>query len=321
MIKISVIVPVYNVEQYLDKCLSSLVNQTLEEIEIIVVNDGTQDDSQKIIDMYVKKYSNKVFSYIKQNGGLSSARNFGISKANGEYVAFVDSDDYVSFDMYEKLYTKAISNSFDMVCCDFFEIRSGKEIACTCNLNQDVFTKEAVKETMIAIYPSAWNKIYKLDLLKQSQILFKQGIWFEDVEFLYRLLPFVNSIGVVNEPFYRYLIREGSITATNDMRIYDYLDNMNGIVDFYKKKRLYEEYRNQIEYVYVRYIFATFIKSATKFDKKEFKVAVKRAMQNVQTQFPNYRKNIYMQKFSGKNMYLKNFSYTIAKLIYQKYHR
>ena len=106
MIKVSVIVPVYNVEDYLARCLDSLVNQTLKEIEIIVVNDGSPDNSQKIIDKYAKKYLN-IKAYKKENGGLSDARNYGIKKANGEYIAFIDSDDFVTTDMYEKMYQKA----------------------------------------------------------------------------------------------------------------------------------------------------------------------------------------------------------------------
>ena len=103
-IKVSVIVPVYNVEAYLERCLNSLVKQTLEEIEIIVVNDGTKDNSQAIIDRYAAAYPQKVISLIKENGGLSDARNYGIPYAHGEYIGFVDSDDYVDADMYERLY-------------------------------------------------------------------------------------------------------------------------------------------------------------------------------------------------------------------------
>ena len=103
-IKVSVIVPVYNVEKFIDKCLNSLVKQSLKEIEIIVVNDGTKDNSQKIIDKYVKKYPDKIKSYIKENGGQGSARNYGLKKASGEYIGYVDSDDFVEKDMYKKLY-------------------------------------------------------------------------------------------------------------------------------------------------------------------------------------------------------------------------
>ena len=117
MIKVSVIVPVYNTEKYLAKCLDSLVNQTLKDIEIIVVNDGTKDNSEKIINKYLKKYS-KIRYYKKENGGLSSARNYGIELANGEYVGFVDSDDYVKDGMFSKMYECAIKNNSDIVVCD-----------------------------------------------------------------------------------------------------------------------------------------------------------------------------------------------------------
>lgn len=114
-IKVSVIVPVYNVEKFIDKCLNSLVNQTLKEIEIIVVNDGSPDNSQKIIDKYVKKYPEKVQSFIKENGGQGSARNIGIVKAKGEYISFVDSDDWLDLDALEKMYSLAKKDNTDKI--------------------------------------------------------------------------------------------------------------------------------------------------------------------------------------------------------------
>ena len=122
MAKVSVIVPVYGVEEWLERCLDSLVNQTLEDIEIIVVNDGSPDNSQAIIDAYVKKYPNKVKGYIKENGGLSDARNFGIPYATGEYIAFVDSDDYVDLTMYEKMYNEAEAKGSEVVVCGYFKV-------------------------------------------------------------------------------------------------------------------------------------------------------------------------------------------------------
>ena len=106
--KVSIIVPVYGVEEWLERCMESLVHQTLQDIEIIVVNDGSPDNSQEIIDRYVKEYPDLVQGHIKENGGLSDARNYGLQYATGEYIAFVDSDDYVDVTMYEKLYKKAI---------------------------------------------------------------------------------------------------------------------------------------------------------------------------------------------------------------------
>ena len=121
-IKVSVIVPVYNVEAYLERCLDSLVKQTLEEMEIIVVNDGTKDNSQAIIDRYAAAYPQKVISLIKENGGLSDARNYGIPYAHGEYIGFVDSDDYLNVTMYQKLYDRAAETDSDIVVCGIYGI-------------------------------------------------------------------------------------------------------------------------------------------------------------------------------------------------------
>ena len=122
--KISVIVPVYNVENYLEKCLNSLVNQTLQEIEILVINDGSTDDSQKIIDVFQNKFPEKIKAFIKENGGLSDARNFGIDRANGEFFAFVDSDDSVSEKMMEEMYDLAIKNQAELVICNLQKVLS-----------------------------------------------------------------------------------------------------------------------------------------------------------------------------------------------------
>lgn len=321
MVKVSIIVPVYNVEKYLEKCLDSLVKQTLEDIEIIVVNDGTKDNSQQIIDRFYKRYPKKIKSFIKDNGGLSSARNYGIKRASGEYIAFVDSDDYVDIQMYEYMYRKAEEGEFDIVCCDFNEIRDDKFISCNCKIEKDILSKEEVKEAMVDFYPSAWNKLYNKNLLKEVQIEFKEGIWFEDVEFIYRLLPYISSIGVVHKCLYQYLIRKGSITSTNDMRIYHYIDNWNGLINYYKEHNLYDDYKDILEYNYVRYLYATFIKAATKFEINEFNIAVKVAINNVDKCFPLYKKNKYINKKGVKNFYLKHFSIFLSKIIYWKYNR
>lgn len=318
MIKVSIIVPVYNVEAYLETCLTSLVKQTLQEIELIVVNDGTKDQSQTIIDSFVEKYPTKIHAYQKENGGLSSARNYGMTKATGEYVAFVDSDDWVDITMYEAMYEKAKQHDFDLVVCDFNEIREGVVVPCICHQERDIFGKEEIKEAMIDVYPSAWNKLYKRSVLEDLAIQFKPGVWFEDVEFIYRLLPYLTCIGVVKQAFYQYMIRSNSISSSADQRIFHYIENWNGVIAFYQKQGLYEEYRDVVEYCYVRYLFATFIKSATKLNKKLFKKAVIEAKQQVRLQFPKYRHNPYMKNGKLKNLYLKFFCNMLAYLVYYK---
>ena len=309
--KVSVIVPVYNVEKYLEKGLDSLAKQTLKDIEIIIVNDGSPDNSQKIIDKYVKKYPT-MKGYIKENGGLSDARNYGIKKATGEYIAFMDSDDYVSEDTYEVMYNKAKEKDFDMVVCDLNYVYPNDEIMeVTSGIKDDT---EDVKGIYTHIYPAAWNKLYKKELLKDIE--FKKGVWFEDVEFIHRLLPRIKSIGVVHRPFIQYVQREGSIINTVNPKIYDYVSNMNGVVDYYKENKLYDEYKNELEYAYVRYVYATFVKSVKRYEYTEYMKAVDFAIKNVKEKFPNYKKNKYFYK-SPKGIYLVLFNKFIAKLLYK----
>ena len=316
MVKVSVIVPVYGVEKYIVKCIDSIVNQKLKDIEIIVVNDGTKDNSQEIIDRYVKKYPKLIKSYIKENGGLSSARNFGIKYATGEYIAFIDSDDWVSLDMFEKMYNKAKENNFDIVTCDVNYIYPNETICVSSNINQDFTTLDKVKESMIDIYPIVCNKLFKKELFEKN-IYFKEKVWFEDVEFLYRLYPYIKSIGTIKEPLYQYLQREGTISNTFDKRLYDFIYNWNGIIEFYKKNNFYDAYKNELEYSYVRYLYATFIKRATNYqDKKEYNIAVSTAIKNVKEHFQKYRKNKYFYS-SKKGLYLLVFNKVVANIYYK----
>ena len=189
--KVSVIVPVYNVEKYIDRCLNSLVNQTLKDIEIIVVNDGSPDDSQQVIDMYVKKYPKKIKSYIKENGGQGSARNFGLTVATGEYIGYVDSDDYVELDMYEKLYNKAIKNDLDIVICGSYNAyeNGNREV----ELDREIF-KDKKKNAFFGRM-AVWNKIYKRELLIDSNVSFRSKLWYEDLDFTVQILSRAKKIG------------------------------------------------------------------------------------------------------------------------------
>lgn len=312
MTKVSVIVPVYNVEKYLDKCLDSLANQTLKDIEVIVVNDESPDNSQKIIDKYAKKYHH-IHGYLKKNGGVSDARNFGLSKATGDYIAFVDGDDYVAYNMYELMYKKAKSGNFDIVACNLnYVYEDGKIIEVSSKINSDTTN---IKKTYVNMYPCVWNKIYKKQLFKNN-ISFKKGVWYEDVDFLYKLMPYVKTIGVVNKPLNQYVQRPGSITKTFDKRLYNYIDNFNELIEFYKERKIYQAFNKELEYIYVRYILATFIKQATNYDKLDYLKAVDTAIKNVKEHFPHYRKNKYFYK-NPKGIYLLIFNKIIARILYK----
>lgn len=314
---VSVIVPVYNVEKYLSRCLDSLVNQSLKDIEIIVVNDGSPDNSQKIIEDYQKRYPQIIRGYKKQNGGLSDARNYGIKQAEGEYLVFIDSDDYVETNMLEVMYKKAKENNFDVIACDIKYIYedTGDSRVISSNIKKDILDKNEIKKLLLNIYPSACNKMYKRNLFKNN-FEFKKGILFEDVEFTHRLIPKIESIGIVNQALVNYVQRDGTITKTADKRILGYIDNMNGIIDYYKKNNYYEEYKAELEYSYVRYLYATFIKQATLLNKEDYNIAVNDAISNRKKTFPKYRQNKYFYQTGIKGIYLLVFNRFIAKLLY-----
>ena len=312
--KVSVIVPVYNVEPYLDKCLNTLVNQTLKKIEIIIVNDGSKDNSEKIIEKYLKKYPEKIKYIKKANGGLSSARNEGLKYASGEYIGFVDSDDYVSLNTFNLMYKKAKEKNFDLVVCNLNYVYETKTKMVSAGLDKDLENEDEVKKNIVFLYLVVWNKLYKKEIL--DSLKFKEGIWYEDVEFNFRVYPRVKSIGYVDKPLIQYVQRESSISKTIDKRLFNYIDNFNGLIRYYQDNNLYNKYYFELEYSYVRYLYATFIKQLSYTNDKElFKEGVKEAIKNVQEHFPNYKKNIYLKKFGLKNIYLKTFNKKTASLL------
>lgn len=213
MPKVSIIVPVYNVEQYLPKCIESLVSQTLQEIEIILVDDGSTDKSVEICDIYALQDS-RIKVIHKQNGGLSDARNIGIEVAKGDYIAFLDSDDWVETSMYEYLYELAEKENAYIVQCDYIKTYDETEeidfkecIQETIHTNIDalnlLFGKEHVKTIVV------WNKLYHNSLFKDNK--FPKGKVHEDEFLTYKLIYKTNKLINSNRPLLYYRQRNGSI--------------------------------------------------------------------------------------------------------------
>ena len=301
MPKVSVIVPVYNVEKYVEKCLKSLVNQTMQEIEIIVVDDGSKDGSKSIVDNYIKKYPDKIKYLYKENGGLSSARNFGIPYANGEYIAFLDSDDYVEPTMYEEMYNLAKKEDADMVECDFIWEYPNKQ-----KYDYGVVyngKKGAIEKARVV----AWNKLIKREIIESEKIEFPFGLRYEDVEFFYKLVPSLNKISFMKKYFIHYVQRENSIANTQNTKTKDIFKVLNNVIEFYKNKGYYEEYKEELEYTYLRLLLCSSLKRMCKIkDKQERKTALDDTWNNINTNFPNWRKNRILKKKTIKNMYIKS---------------
>ena len=296
-IKVSVIVPVYNVEKYIDKCLNSLVKQSLKEIEIIVVNDGTKDNSQKIIDKYVKKYPDKIKSYIKENGGQGSARNYGLEKANGEYIGYVDSDDFVEKDMYKKLYNKAKENNYDIVVCGNYNVSEDYQ-----NKNIDTFINNynTDLENIFFGKMAVWNKIYKRDILIKNKLEFKEKVWYEDLAFTLKAIMNSNSFAFIDEPLYDYLIREGStMNNSNVQRNLEILDAFNDILSYIQHNKK-EEYFSKIEFLAIDHIYISAIVRVLKAeaDDKVKRETINKLIDYMNKKFPNYKNNKYINTLS-----------------------
>ena len=319
MPKLSIIVPVYNVEKYLDKCLERILNSTYKDFELIVINDGTKDNSEQIITKYLdnEEYKDKITYISKENSGLSDTRNLGMSKAKGEYIAFVDSDDYIETTMYETMMNKALEKNYDIVVSDVRLVyeNSDKEQVISSAYEKDLFNKDEIKQTMLTYYPVVWNKIYKKSLLEGIE--FSKGVWYEDMEFNLKVYPRINSIGVVKEPLYNYLQRANSITYTYNDKLYDIITNMDTVIKYYKAQGIYEEYKEELEYLYIRYAYATFPKRLAKCkDKKKYKEGIDFAINKVHEHFPEYKKNRYFKTMGIKGKYIKSFNKFISKINY-----
>ena len=314
MVKVSVVIPVYNAEKHIEKTINSLLTQTFKDIEFIFINDGSKDNSLKILREYEKK-DKRIIVIDQENFGPGGARNTGILKSKGEYIGFLDSDDTQDKRMYELLYNKAIQDDFDMVMCNTVSIYPDKIVNVDAGITNDCYTDEDIKKCMIFSYAVVWNKLIKSDIVKQT--LFSKNLWYEDVEFLFKLYPKIKKIGYVNEYLCNYIQTDNSITYTFNNKIYDLHTVMNNIVNYYKENSLFDEYLPEIEYSYVRYMYGTFIRRIAKTkDKKEYKKAFKFAIKEVNDKFPNYKKNKYLNMSGGKNFYLKKFNNLISKVIY-----
>lgn len=223
MTSVSVIVPVYNMEDYLERCLDSLVNQTLESLEIICVDDGSKDSSGAILDKYAAEYPSVTVIH-SLNCGVSNARNTGLERASGRYVGFVDSDDYVSLDMFEKLYDAAEKNSVDIVQCS--NDRKGKRRKSAFFCGEDEIVTAFIDGE---ITNSVCDKLYSRNVV--GDINFPQDLRFaEDFEFNARVLCRANYFFLLPDVLYHYTVREGSEThlEINDshicgFRVYDFL--------------------------------------------------------------------------------------------------
>lgn len=308
---ISVIIPVYNVEKYLEKCVKSVINQTYKNLEIILVDDGAKDNSGAMCDE-LAKLDDRIIVIHKQNGGLSDARNHGLNIAKGEYIGFVDSDDYIAEDMFETLYNTIVENEADISIVSFYEMYNNKLIGGRDSGNLEIFNKlEAMKELLIdtKIQSYAWNKLFKRELF--SDLKFPTGKNFEDIATTLLLFEKCERVALLEKPKYYYLRRDDSIVGVRNSKTYtDYLevilDKYLYLKDKYPEIELYNAYNYIINMIWVYTIIVTFgLDDVYKeFEKRYelFEELVKKYEDEVVSLLDNYNKAVLYMMLVNKDI-------------------
>ncbi len=224
MNKISIIIPVYNVYDYLDRCMETIINQTYKNIEIILINDGSTDNSLELCNKY-KKLDKRVVVLDKCNGGVSSARNSGLDIATGDYIGFIDPDDWIELDMYESMYNEIINNECDVVMCSYIREYKHNSTNIDLKLDEGIYTRDKIVDYIIAnmissssinglsteIMGSVWKLLIKRELIDKGNILFDESIHLaEDLIFSINLFLNANKVYIQKKYSYHYFDRDGS---------------------------------------------------------------------------------------------------------------
>ena len=285
-IKISVIVPVFNVEEYLSYSLDSILNQTLRDIEIICIDDGSTDNSLNILEDYAKK-DERIKIISKENEGQGIARNVGLDNACGEFIAFVDSDDFIKKDMLEKLYNKVIDNNVDLVMCKVSSYDNETHVIdddlwyyslkCFNGFKKEVFNNLDTKEFTHLISVTPYNKLYKRSLIEKNNIRFPEKYIFEDEVFFYHVYLKAERISLINENLYYYRTnREGStVSNIHDKDYSDVIHIFRLIRELLYEINYLDIYKNQVYNRFIHLILWRFSQTAPKYRQNFFNLMKK----------------------------------------------
>lgn len=292
MVDISVIVPIYNAEKYLNKCVDSLINQTKKELEFILVNDGSTDKTEEII----KSYKDSRIKYFKnKNQGIGKTRNFGIEKATGKYIMFLDSDDYLKNNACEILYKSVEKAAADLAICDFYKIYDSGEEEKIKLLSFKPTTLRKTPSLVNEINLAPWNKLYKKELITKNKIKFVENLKYEDAPFVIEAFSKAGKIIKVDEYLNYYLIHGNSETTVRDKRCFDILK----IIDLIRKNTKNEEYlQEEINKLTVRIITNYTIQQRNQKDKNVGLDFIDEAFSYLEKEVPDYKNNKYFKNRS-----------------------
>lgn len=288
MTDISIIVPIYNAEKYLNKCIKSLINQTKQELEFVLVNDGSTDTSEDII----KSYKDKRIKYFKnKNQGIGKTRNFGIDKATGKYIMFLDSDDYLATHACEELFNKAEKDNLDLVINNFYRVNEETEKQEEVKIPE--FQNTTLKENknlLLDVNLAPWNKLYKTELLKKNKIKFVENLKYEDAPFVIEAMDKAKKIGYLKKYLNYYVIHKNSETTVRDQKVFDIIEIVDKIRTYFSKRK---EFTETVDKLSVRILTNYTIQQRVQVDKEVGMKFIDRAFQYMKENIPDYKNNKY----------------------------
>ena len=305
MAEVSIVIPCYNVESVVKRCIDSIKKQTFCNFIVYMVDDGSSDDTANVIQKEIQDDSRFYYIY-KQNGGLSSARNTGLEHVESPFVTFVDSDDYVTEDYLEKLLSPFRQENIDLTAAYFDRIYED-------HISQSVFNEQ---DLVLSKHPCAWAKMYKTSIIKENQLQFPEGYWYEDLCFFNLYMKYVNNARIVDKSLYMYMQNPNSIMYTYSDKIYDIYDIFNMISD---------NHPNDIicEYIAVYHILVGTVFRAS--FKPDFNQKTIRDIYNfVYSRYPKWYKNKYIKKqmnlfYRTYLLFLKHKQFTMLYVILKKF--
>lgn len=311
---ISVIVPVYNVEKYLQDCVESIINQTYKNLEIILVDDGATDTSGKLCDEFAIK-DNRIKVIHKTNGGLSDARNAGLDVARGEYISFIDSDDWIAPDMYEKMMAAISEYEVDLCCAGRYDVYDGTKFEGLCpRENGKITSSDFLKRMLIAeeCDVSVWDKLFKKELF--DGIRFPFGEINEDAAVIHLVVDRARFVGIITDRVYNYRHRAGSITTTSfSERNFILIKHAKDILDFVSSN--YCEIQNYALSNYARKLLDVcgLLVCASKPTRKKYKAQLKATKKELKK-----NKKYLFSRDKKRYICLKLGIYKLAKTIKRK---
>lgn len=253
--KVSIVIPVYNVEKYLRRCLDSVFRQTYSDFEVVCINDGSTDSSLAILDEYRRMYDNLAV-YTIPNGGQANARNLGVKKSQGEFICFLDSDDYIENTMLEVLVRTQQQDKCDMVICGIDRIFEDgvSKIEKLFKYDADLDEKHTVSiyeypKIITVVKNSPFSKLIRKDVILKHNVEFPVGYIYEDFTFTHTLIATGLTISIIQDKLYKYIVRKGSTMTSKQSRIKDMFPMYEQVVNTYKEFGIYERFKKELDFL------------------------------------------------------------------------